>query len=162
MSEQQQFWNEKFGKEEHLYGMDPNMYMREKSEHIKPKGKVLCLGEGEGRNALYLAKSGHDIVAIDASDVGLEKAVRLIHSHGHTIKTIHLDLVHWDPNEKSFDAVTATFLHLPQPLRREVFHKSVKALKAGGCFIGEFFSTDQLNYRSGGPKVPELLYTVRI
>lgn len=159
MSEQRHFWNEKFDGDEHLYGTEPNAYIKEKSDLITGGGKVLCLGEGEGRNALFLAKAGHDIVAIDASDVGLAKAHRLTQAHGHTIDTIHMDLAEWEPEAEQYDAVATSYLHLPQPLRKEVFHKAVTALKPGGVFIGEFFSTDQLEYASGGPKAIELLYT---
>ena len=160
MSEQQHFWNEKFDGDEHFYGTDPNVYIRENSPLIIKGGKVLCLGEGEGRNALFFAAKGHDVVAIDASDVGLAKAHRLAQAYGHTIETVHLDLAEWKPEAGSVDAVTASYLHLPQPRRKEVFHKAVKALRTGGMFIGEFFSLDQVNYQSGGPKAPELLYTV--
>lgn len=160
MSEQQHFWNEKFDGEEHLYGTEPNAYIKEKSGLINAAGKVLCLGEGEGRNALFLAKEGHDIVAIDASEVGLAKAHRLTQAHGHTIDAVQMDLAKWNPEGERFDAVVTSYLHLPQPLRNEVFRKSVTALKPGGFFIGEFFSQDQLKYTSGGPKALELLYTV--
>ncbi len=160
MSDQQYFWNEKFGGEEHLYGTEPNAFIKEQSTLIRPEGKVLCLGEGEGRNALFLAQAGHDIVAIDASDIGLAKAHRLTQAHGHTIDTVHMDLAEWKPEDESFDAIATSYLHLPQPLRREVFHKSVTALKHGGLFIGEFFSTEQLAYQSGGPKALELLYSI--
>lgn len=157
---QQHFWNQKFDGDEHLYGTEPNAYIKEKSGLIAAEGKVLCLGEGEGRNALFLAKEGHDIVAIDASDVGLAKAHRLTQTHGHTIDTVHMDLAEWEPETESFDAIVTSYLHLPQPLRKAVFNKAAHALKTGGVFIGEFFSLDQLGYQSGGPKAPELLYTV--
>jgi SAM-dependent methyltransferase len=160
LSEQQAFWNEKFKAQEHLYGTNPNAYIKQKSPLIKVQGRVLCLGEGEGRNALFLAKAGHDVTAIDASEVGLDKARKLTEYHGHTITTLHMDLAEWEPQAEAFDAVTASYLHLPQPLRGEVFAKAVATLRPGGVFIGEFFSTAQLAYTSGGPKLPELLYSV--
>jgi len=160
LSDQQEFWNGKFEGETHLYGTEPNEYIREKSGLIKAGGRVLCLGEGEGRNALFLANSGHDITALDASDIGLEKAKKLTHRYGHTIETIHLDLAFWEPDAERFDAIAASYLHLPQPLRQEVLAKSVKALKRDGLFIGEFFSLRQLGFSSGGPKDAVLLYTV--
>lgn len=160
MSDQQHFWNEKFSGDEHLYGIEPNAFIKEKESLIIRGGDVLCLGEGEGRNALFLAKSGHDVVAIDASDVGLAKAHRLVQAHGHTIDTVHMDLAEWEPEAERFDAIVASYLHLPQPLRKEVFRKAAATLKQNGLFIGEFFSLDQLAYQSGGPKAPELLYTI--
>ena len=160
MSEQQHFWNEKFSSDEHLYGTEPNAFIKAKQGLVKEGGAVLCLGEGEGRNALFMAKAGHDVVAIDASDVGLAKAHRLVQSHGHTIETIHRDLAEWEPEAARFDGVVASYLHLPQPLRKTVFHKVCDSLSPDGVFIGEFFSLEQLNYQSGGPKAVELLYSL--
>lgn len=157
---QQEFWNSKFNRPDHFYGTEPNAFIRDQSQRITSEGRVLCLGEGEGRNALYLAKEGHDIVALDASDIGLQKAKELIHAHGHTIATLHIDLQEWQPEKEEYDAIVTSFLHLPYPLRREVLKGCVASLKSGGVFIGEFFSKQQLDYSSGGPKDPGLLYSV--
>ncbi len=159
MSEQQQFWNGKFDREDHFYGTEPNAFIEAQSHLIAPEGRVLCLGEGEGRNALYLVKEGHDVVALDASDVGLRKAEALVKRHGHTLQTLHLDLSHWAPEPEAYDAIATSFLHLPYPLRKQVLDGCVQTLKPGGIFVGEFFSKAQLDFNSGGPKDAGLLYS---
>jgi SAM-dependent methyltransferase len=84
-------WNEWYGKPGYVYGTDPNDFLVSVASRI-PLGRVLCLGEGEGRNAVYLASLGHEVVAVDQSEVGLAKAEALATQKGVKIKTIAADL----------------------------------------------------------------------
>jgi len=154
---QQQMWNRKFEGEQYLYGKAPNTFLKAYIDTFEPQQHLLFLGEGEGRNACYAASKGHDVVAIDASDVGIEKANALANELGCQINTIHSDLEHWQPLKK-YDQVMCSFLHLLSPLREQVFTRAIDALQLGGHFIAEFFSIDQLNFTSGGPKDAALLY----
>ena len=158
MSDQREFWNERFAKEGYFYGTNPNLYIASHIDRLKPASSILFLGEGEGRNAAYAAKLGHCVSALDASEIGLEKARALSRSFGHEITTIHTDLELWKPTE-CYDAVLCSFLHLPEPLRSDVFAKVIHILNAGGVFAGEFFSIHQLPKTTGGPKDTTLLYT---
>jgi len=151
-------WNEKFSRDGYFFGTNPNAYIAKNSTLFKPKSSVLCLGEGEGRNALFLAKNNFDVTAIDASDVGLQKAKELAKDNNCNIETKQLDLNDWEPKEKSFDAIVCSYLHLEEPLRSQTFKSIIHALMFDGIFIGEFFSHDQLNFNSGGPKNKSLLY----
>lgn len=69
-------WDERYSAEEYAYGTTPNEFLVEKVGCI-PKGKVLSLAEGEGRNAVFLAKQGYAVTAVDASLVGLNKAKKI-------------------------------------------------------------------------------------
>jgi len=151
-------WNEKFSRDGYFFGTKPNAYIAEKSTLLKPKKSVLCLGEGEGRNALFLAKNDFDVTAIDASDVGLLKAKELANANNCEIKIEQLDLNDWNPKENSFDAIVCSYLHLEEPLRSKTFKSIIHTLSLNGIFIGEFFSHEQLNFNSGGPKNISLLY----
>jgi len=151
-------WNDKFSRDGYLFGKSPNAYIAKKSTLLKPKKSVLCLGEGEGRNALFLAKNDFNVTAIDASDVGLLKTKELANANNCEIKTIQLDLNDWNPKECSFDAIVSSYLHLEEPLRSQTFKSIIHALSPSGIFIGEFFSHEQLNFSSGGPKNISLLY----
>ena len=151
-------WNEKFNRDGYLFGKSPNAYIAKNSTLLKPKDSVLCLGEGEGRNALFLAKNNFDVTAIDASDVGLQKAKELASANNCEIETEQLDLNDWNPKENSFNAIVCSYLHLEEPLRSQTFKSITHALSPNGIFIGEFFSHEQLNYSSGGPKNISLLY----
>lgn len=155
----QHMWNEKFSRKGFLYGKEPNAFLASNEGLLDPKSRILMLGEGEGRTACYMACKGHIVAALDASDVGLEKTSLLAEELGVDIETIHADLGEWSSAQK-YDGVLTSFLHLPEPLRTEAFSHAVDILEHGGYFIGEFFSVKQLSRDSGGPKMPELLYTL--
>lgn len=155
---QQQFWNNKFSNQDFFYGKNPNKFLESKLELLKGCKKLLCLGEGEGRNAIFFAKNGFDVTAIDASNLGLEKLDKWSKEENLNIKTVCMDLNDWKSDEK-YDVIVASYLHLYKNEREELFKKIENSLKLNGYFIAEFFSTKQLNYNSGGPKDIDLLYT---
>ncbi len=154
-------WNEKFSKEGFMYGTECNVFIKDNILLVPSKSSVLCLGEGEGRNAVYLAQQGYIVEAIDASDVGLAKLDKRAQEEGVDIHSEVLDLKDWNP-KKQYDAIVASFLHLTEPLRTEVFSKACDSLKPQGHIIMEFFSKDQFRdgFKSGGPKDLDLLYDV--
>ncbi|MBN2824308.1 MAG: class I SAM-dependent methyltransferase [Campylobacterales bacterium] len=161
MNHAQHFWNTMFAnEEEYLYGTLPNGYIALHSHRLKPNSHVLCLAEGEGRNALHLASLGHRVSSIDASDIALQKQKRLLEAHGYTIDALHQDLSHWQPQSNYFDAIATSFMHLPKPLLTQVLSRSIATLKPDALFMGEFFSLKQLGYNSGGPKDSEKLYAI--
>ena len=155
----QKMWNEKFSREGFLYGKEPNAFLAANEHLLRSKSKVLMLGEGEGRTACYMALKGHEVAALDASDVGLDKTRALAKDVGVEIETIHADLSEWRSDRK-YNGVLTSFLHLPEPLRTEAFSHALDTLESGGYFMGEFFSVKQLSRDSGGPKMPELLYAI--
>ena len=77
-------WNERYRQTDYFYGTAPNDFL---AEHVGvlPKGRILCLAEGEGRNAVFLAEQGYDVVAVDGSEMGREKALQLAESRGVSI-----------------------------------------------------------------------------
>jgi SAM-dependent methyltransferase len=156
---QQEFWNTKFSKADYFYGINPNEFFASNMKILENHKKLLCLGEGEGRNALFFAKNGFDVSAIDASNLGLEKLKNRAIEEKLDIQTICMDLNDWTVLEK-YDVIVASYLHMYKNEREELFKKIENSLNTNGYFIGEFFSTKQLSYNSGGPKDLDLLYTV--
>ena len=157
--EQKNFWNEKFSRVDYLYGLNPNAFIESKAKLIKDKKKILCLGEGEGRNAIFLAKQGFEVTAIDASDIGLDKIKYRANDECLNVHCINMDLNNWETNEANkYDVIVATYLHMFTEDRNTLFDKIEQNLNKGGYFIAEFFSKEQLNYNSGGPKALDLLY----
>jgi SAM-dependent methyltransferase len=156
---QKEFWNSKFSTKEFFYGLHPNEFLASHLETFKEHKKMLCLGEGEGRNAIFFAKKGFEITAIDASDIGLSKLAKRAEEEKLNIKTVCLDLNHWEVTEK-YDVIMASYLHMYKNEREILFKKIEDSLNKNGYFVGEFFSTKQLTYNSGGPKDLDLLYTV--
>lgn len=156
---QQEFWNSKFSRDGYLYGINPNEFLSSNINKFKNDSNILCLGEGEGRNAIFFAKNGFNVTAIDASDIGLSKLHFRSIEESVKIETICIDLNEWEVLEK-YDVIVASYLHMYKDDREKLFKKIEDSLKKDGYFIGEFFSTKQLNYNSGGPKDVELLYTI--
>ena len=156
---QKEFWNDKFSKVDYFYGINPNEFLASNIGLKNNHKKLLCLGEGEGRNAIFFAKNGFEVSAIDASDLGLEKLQNRAVEEKLDIKTVCMDLNFWKAEEK-YDVIMASYLHLLRDERERLFKKIEDSLNTNGYFIAEFFSTKQLSYNSGGPKDLELLYTV--
>jgi hypothetical protein len=88
-------WDERYNTTEYVYGTDPNAFLADVITQM-PTGRTLCIAEGEGRNAVFLAGHGHDVVAVDASTVGLAKAQRLASERSVTIETVVADLAHFE------------------------------------------------------------------
>lgn len=150
-------WNQKFDRQDYLYGTEPNDFLRAATQHLALSSEVLCIAEGEGRNATFLAKLGHQVTAIDASDVGLNKAKQLAKKNKVNLKTIVADLADFEMGMSRWDAIIAIFCHLPPSLRKQVNQKIVTALKPNGLFIAEAYSKKQLEHNTGGPKDLNLL-----
>jgi hypothetical protein len=135
---------------------EPNDFLRKQVAGLKP-GRAICLAEGEGRNAVHLARLGHKVIAQDLSATGLAKALALAFELQLSLQTLCSDLADWQPESGSVDLVVAIWMHLPQDLRAEVHRKAVSALKPGGTLILEAYTPRQLDLRTGGPPVVDLL-----
>lgn len=153
-------WDQRYSAEEYIYGKDPNEFLANAIGKI-PKGRVLCVAEGEGRNAVFLAEHGYDVVAVDSSAVGLEKASKLARERGVSIQTIVCDLAHFDIEPQSWDGVVSIFAHVPPQVRKELHKKIVNGLRAGGVLILEAYRPDQLKYKTGGPPTAEFMMTLQ-
>jgi 2-polyprenyl-3-methyl-5-hydroxy-6-metoxy-1,4-benzoquinol methylase len=116
-----------------------------------PVGKVLCLAEGEGRNAVWLAQQGNDVTAVDLSKVGLQKAQLLAETKGVKINTVHADLAEYDIGIEQWDVIILIFCHLPPPLRKKVHKSCVAGLRHKGLLLLEAYTPQQLTYKTGGP-----------
>ena len=153
----QELWNTKFSRDGFLYGKEPNSFIKQNTHLLEKNTAVLCLGEGEGRNALFLAKIGLHVEALDASDVGLQKLQKRAFEENIAVTIRHTLLENWQPAKK-YGAIVSSFTHLNKDEQKDMFIKSIDALKENGYFIAEFFSVDQINFLSGGPKDTNLLY----
>lgn len=148
-------WEERYSAEEYAYGKQANDFLVQQVGRL-PKGRVLCLAEGEGRNAVFLAQQGFEVVAVDSSTAGMKKAQDLAKESGVSIETVVADLANFTIAPDKFDAVVSIFCHLPVELRQKVHQQVVNSLKPGGIFLLEAYTPDQLKFKSGGPPVAEL------
>lgn len=142
-------WDERYSVEEYAYGTTPNEFLVDKVSCI-PKGQVLSLAEGEGRNAVFLAKQGYSVTAVDGSLVGLNKARKLAEENNVVVEFIHADLADYDLGENKWDGIVSIFCPLPSTLRKELYKKVIAGLKQNGVFLLEAYTPDQLKHGTGG------------
>lgn len=153
------FWDERYAEPELTYGAEPNDFLREMALRL-PAGPVLALGEGQGRNAVFLAGLGHAVTAVDQSAVGLARARELAASRGVAITTVTADLANFDPSPGPWSGIISIFCHVPSDLRRRLYPRCAELLAPGGVFILESFTPDQPAFGTGGPKETDLLCTL--
>ena len=149
-------WDQRYSGQAYAYGTEPNAFLVAMAPRL-PTGRVLCLGEGEGRNAVWLASQGYDVTAVDASRVGLQKAQRLAAERGVTITTVHSDLADYDIEPGNWDGIVSVFCHLPPELRAAVHRRCVAGLCSGGVMLLEAYTPGQLVHGTGGPPTVELM-----
>ncbi|MBZ6379869.1 hypothetical protein B5C34_13650 [Pacificimonas flava] len=154
-------WDERYSASGYAYGTEPNEFLVEEHGRLPEKGRILCLAEGEGRNAVYLARQGFWPVAVDQSAVGLEKAKKLAELHDVGLKTFQADLATYTHGKNCWDGVVSIFAHLPSEARAFV-HEQVRAgLRPGGVFLLEAYRPAQLEAPgTGGPSDADMLPTL--
>ncbi len=151
-------WDERYSQPGFVYGTEPNEFLASVAARI-PIGPVLSLGEGEGRNAAFLASLGHRVLAVDQSEVGLAKARRLAADRGLTIETCVADLANFSIEPESWTGVVSIFCHLPRHIRVPLYASVVRGLRPGGVLVLEAYTPRQLERDTGGPKDPDMLMT---
>ncbi len=152
-----QIWDKRYASNEYAYGIQPNVFFKEKIDKMKP-GKILLPAEGEGRNAVYAAKLGWDVFAFDFSSKARDKAQKLSKKNNvDIVYNIH-ELKDADYEQESFDVVALIYAHAHD--RKENHQHLMKFLKPGGLVIIEAFSKNQINTNSNGPKDVNMLYSI--
>ncbi|MFG6105373.1 class I SAM-dependent methyltransferase [Leptothoe sp. EHU-05/26/07-4] len=154
----QTFWNERYITEKYLYGKEANTFLVENVDLLS--GPVLSLSEGEGRNAVFMASQGLNVLGVDCSEVGLEKAQLLAKSKGVAIETEVADLAHYQPKEHHYGSVVSISAHLPSHIRLRLYPLVEAALKPNGIVLLEAYSENQLAKDTGGPKDIDMLMSV--
>lgn len=145
-------WDERYSEAGFAFGTEPNDFLRDEFERIPAGGRVLCLAEGEGRNAVFLAQNGYQVTGMDSSKVGLDKAQQLANDRGVTITTQVVDLADYEFGEQQWDGIVVMWVHLPTPLRQQIHAQIAAALKPAGVLILEAYTQQQLEMDAvGGP-----------
>lgn len=153
------FWDKRYSQEEYVYGTKPNEFFKTELDKLKP-GKLLLLGEGEGRNAVYAAGLGWQVDAYDFSEAAKVKALKLAEENKVTLNYTVQDLLDINIKERTYDTIGIIYLHLHGKLRDKMHTLVVNSLKSNGKLILELFAKEQIGKTSGGPKELELLYSL--
>ena len=151
-------WDERYQTPEYIFGDQPCQWLIMNQYRLPTSGRALALGDGEGRNGVFLAELGLQVTSVDLSEVGLRKARDLAGKRGVSIQTVQADLEHYGINPESQDLIVSIYCHLPDAIRKLVHSRAERALTPGGLFLLEAFHHSQLKYQSGGPKNTDLLY----
>ena len=152
-----EFWDQRYSEEGYAYGIEPNAYFKSFID-AHEEGRIFLPGEGEGRNAVYAARKGWEVTAVDQSTEARNKALKLANRYDVKINYEVLNLTEIGVGREDYDAVALVFVHLPPDMRSLIHHQLITWLKPGGCLIVESFHKNQLGRETGGPQVLELLY----
>jgi SAM-dependent methyltransferase len=157
-------WNDRYSNAAFAYGEEPNNFFKEQIEKLKP-GTILFPAEGEGRNAVYAAKSGWEVAAFDISEEGKNKALKLAESNNVTIdyKVGELETLNYQPEQ--FDTIALIYAHFPAEIKSQLHQILETYLRKEGIIIFEAFSKKHLEYlavndKVGGPKDIESLFSI--
>ncbi|MGC1309349.1 MAG: class I SAM-dependent methyltransferase [Phormidesmis sp.] len=157
------FWDKRYGEDGYAYGTLPNQFLVEQQHRLSPGMKALTVGDGEGRNGVWLSSQGLDVLSVDLSQVGLEKAQSLASQRQVKLQTQCVDLTAWDWPVTTYDVVVSIYVHFAPDVRARMHQAMLKSLNPGGLIILEAFNLEQLEYQaaydSGGPKKTEMLYS---
>jgi len=153
-------WNERYKGCEYHFGTEPNAFLASNQERLKPGMRCLAVADGEGRNGVWLAEQGLNVLSVDSSIVAAGKARALAQQRGVAMEVELADLLQWDCGQNRFDVVAAIFIQFAPPAQREQLFTSLKhCLKPGGLLLLQGYTPRQLEYRTGGPSQVENLYT---
>lgn len=151
-------WDRRYEGEGFTFGAEPNLHLPAIASRLRPGMRALALGDGEGRNGVWLARQGLIVTSLDWSPVGVAKARALAAMQGVALDARVADLTTWDWPESGFDLIAWIYVHLPPADRDLVAAGAVRALAPGGLLALECFSPAQEGRRSGGPKEAALLW----
>lgn len=143
-------WDARYAEAGWAFGTEPNDFLREQA-HGLPRGRVLCLAEGEGRNGVWLAQQGYAVTAVDQSRSGLDKAQRLARERGVRMSTVCADLAAYAIEPGAWQGIVSIFAHVPAAVRAHVHAGVVTGLAPGGVLLLEAYRPQQLGRGTGGP-----------
>jgi SAM-dependent methyltransferase len=153
-------WNQRYAGDDYLFGTEPNHWLSQHAALLPPRGRVLCVADGEGRNGVWLARQGHAVQAFDIAPRALAKAARLAAQQGVAVDLVQAGCDDFAWPDGTFDAVVAIFVQFATPAERtRLFERMARALRPGGVLMLLGYTPKQLEYRTGGPPWVEHLYT---
>jgi SAM-dependent methyltransferase len=153
-------WQKRFGEPGYLFGTAPNAFLKSQAALLRKGDRALAIADGEGRNGVFMAEQGLDVLSLDFSPVAQEKARKLAAERGVTLRVEQADIVNWDYPAETYDVVAGIFFQFAAPAERDKIFAGIKrTLKPGGLLLIEGYGPKQLDYKTGGPSKIENLYT---
>jgi len=156
-------WNEKYASDDLVFGTTPNGFLTQHAALYQPGGHILAVGDGEGRNGVWLAEQGFDVLSVDGAHNGLLKARQQAQQRGVSARfhTECADLTNWNWPVDTFDGAACLHLYFMPDIRPRLHQAMMAALKPDGIFILEVFHPDHAGRGLGGPSLPKLCYSAQ-
>jgi 2-polyprenyl-3-methyl-5-hydroxy-6-metoxy-1,4-benzoquinol methylase len=151
-------WDRRYADSEFVWTVHPNRFLVEEAASLPP-GRALDLACGEGRNAVWLSQRGWEVIGVDFSQAGLEKAQRHAAERGVHPEWIAADLLDYRPQPHAFDLVLIFYLQLPADQRGQVVHAAADGVAPAGTLLVVAHDRANLQDGHGGPQDPTVLYT---
>lgn len=153
-------WETRYATPDYAFGKAPNYFLASCKPLLPKSGKALTVADGEGRNGVWLAEQGLDVLSIDFSPSAQKKARALAAERNVKMTVQQADVHAWDYPPTAFDVVVEIFTQFSSPAEREKKWAGMRrALKSGGRLIVQGYTPKQLEYGTGGPKEVANLYT---
>ncbi|MEO6146334.1 MAG: class I SAM-dependent methyltransferase [Sulfuriferula sp.] len=153
-------WDERYAGDTYIFGTAPNAFMESQVARLRRGQSALAVADGEGRNGVWLAQQGLQVLSIDSSSVAQAKAQKLAAERGVTLQFEIADLLAWDWGDARFDVIAAIFIQFADPAGRACQFEGIRrALRPGGMLLLQGYTPRQLEYKTGGPPSEENLYT---
>src|ERR1700730_985008 len=138
-------WEARFAAPGYLFGTAPNAFLRSQAHRLRAGQTALSIADGEGRNGVWLAEQGLDVLAIDFAPTALKKAQALAAERGVVLRTEQADLTRWTWPQDQFDVIAGIFIQFFTPVERpRIFADMKHALKPGGWIFIQGYRPEQL------------------
>jgi SAM-dependent methyltransferase len=149
------FWESRYAESDRVWSGEPNAALVREVSGLTP-GRALDLGCGEGADAVWLARQGWTVIGTDIAETALARA------RAHAVEAGVADRTRFEQHvlgtsfpEGTFDLVTASFLHSPDPSfpREAILRRAAAAVAPGGVLlvIGHAGLAPWESYEEGDP-----------
>lgn len=151
----QEFWDNRYSSAGRLWSGQPNAVFAAQAADLPP-GEALDAGCGEGADAIWLARRGWTVTAVDVSAVALERGASAAEAAGPDIAGRitwqREDLRAWGPEADRYDLVSAQFMHFPKADLEVMHRRLAAAVRPGGTLLMVAHHPDDLHAaRNGHP-----------
>jgi SAM-dependent methyltransferase len=153
-------WEARFAVPEYVFGTEANAFLRA-HRHLLPKqGRALAIADGEGRNGVWLAEQGLEVLSIDFSPAAQAKARALAQARNVPIDIELVEIAAYAWPDQAFDVVVDIFTQFSNPTERAKKFAGIRStLKPAGLLLMQGYRPEQLAYGTGGPPHAENMYT---
>jgi SAM-dependent methyltransferase len=153
-------WEDRFAAEDgYLFGTELSGVLAANLWLALPSQLVLCAADGEGRNAVHLARHGMNVTAFDMFATAVGRAAALAKESGVEVQTHVSEWSQWDWTQQ-FDMVVGIFIQfVGQQQRAKQFADMTRALRTGWRLVLHGYRPEQIGRGTGGPPMADNVYT---